>query len=502
MIMATALTGAATMAQETYENANLARPELNGTARYVGMGGAMEALGADISVIGTNPAGIGLFRHSQATVSFGFVSQGGGATSFYDAKKTNASFDQVGLVWALQTGDNSFLNVAFNYTKERNFDYILSAAGGLEGASQANMTYNKWNSGLLGRYSDTYSQLDYMYMDQFLSDDDDFYDFQGDKYQMNRGQTGYIGSYDFNISGNLGGRVFLGLTVGIHDVHYEAYSQYSETALSGDVSQVMVEDSRYITGTGFDIKAGIIFRPIEESPFRIGLSVSSPVFYDLETSNVSRLSVYEGDARQTDYYTTSSEYYEFRLNTPWKFGASLGHTVGDYLAIGASYEYQDYSSLDTRIKSGLDEWGNQESSSDRTMNNHTATTLKGVSTVKLGLEVKPQDDLALRVGFNYQSAMCDKGGYKDTTLDSPGTYYQSASDFTNWEETYRITAGLGYKWGGFGMDLAYQYSTTQGQFCPFVDGASYSGGELINYGDAVKVDEKRHQLLLTLGYTF
>ena len=49
-------------AQETYENAILANEDLNGTARYVGMGGALEALGADISTIGSNPAGIGLFR--------------------------------------------------------------------------------------------------------------------------------------------------------------------------------------------------------------------------------------------------------------------------------------------------------------------------------------------------------------------------------------------------------------------------------------------------------
>ena len=62
-------------AQETYENAKVAWGDLNGTARYVGMGGAMEALGADISTIGTNPAGIGLFRKSSASLSLGMVSQ-------------------------------------------------------------------------------------------------------------------------------------------------------------------------------------------------------------------------------------------------------------------------------------------------------------------------------------------------------------------------------------------------------------------------------------------
>ena len=57
-------------AQETYQDAKLAAPQLTGTARYVGMGGAMEALGADISTISSNPAGIGLFRKSQITLTY------------------------------------------------------------------------------------------------------------------------------------------------------------------------------------------------------------------------------------------------------------------------------------------------------------------------------------------------------------------------------------------------------------------------------------------------
>ena len=60
---------------DTYIGAQLATEDLNGTARYVGMGGAMDALGADISTMSTNPAGIGLFRHTQVSGSFGLVSQ-------------------------------------------------------------------------------------------------------------------------------------------------------------------------------------------------------------------------------------------------------------------------------------------------------------------------------------------------------------------------------------------------------------------------------------------
>ena len=84
-------------AQDTYESARLLGSDLNGTARYVGMGGAMEALGADISTMGTNPAGIGLFRHSTASLSFGVVSQAD-AKEFDGLNKTNMSFDQAGFV--------------------------------------------------------------------------------------------------------------------------------------------------------------------------------------------------------------------------------------------------------------------------------------------------------------------------------------------------------------------------------------------------------------------
>ena len=129
-------------AQETYENAKIAAPELNGTARYVGMGGAMEALGADISTISTNPAGIGLFRRSWIGTSFSVVAQQE-AAHFPSNKKTTFSFDQAGFVYSSCDGDDSYVNIGFNYHKSRNFNYILSAADMLDNASQNKVTYAK-----------------------------------------------------------------------------------------------------------------------------------------------------------------------------------------------------------------------------------------------------------------------------------------------------------------------------------------------------------------------
>ena len=502
-------------AQETYENANLMKPELTGTARYIGMGGAMEALGADISTISTNPAGIGLFRSSSVNLSFGLSSQLD-VTTYGSDHKTVPSFDQAGFVYSMRTNSRSFLNFAFNYSKSRNFNQILNAAGKLNGSAQNKLTYNKFvgnddfiyidkDGTLLSDYIQ-FSQLDYLYANNINYEEDEagngsFYGYDGDAYDMYRAQSGYIGRYDFNISGNVNNRFYWGVTVGVQDVHYNAYSDYIESL---GTSTVEVMDTRKITGTGVDVKAGVIFRPVEESPFRIGLSVSTPTWYKLTTSNYTSMSLLNGNVSQQLFAPEIGESYEFKLYTPWKFGASLGHTVGNNLALGLSYEYADYSTADTRVIDGYDYYGNEESYSEYATNQHTKNTLKGVSTIKAGLEFKPDPSLAVRLGFNYVAPMYDKLGVKDGTLDSYGVFYQSQSDFTNWEDTYRITAGLGYNIDKFSIDLAYQYSTTNGNFSPFYDCADNINSESLtnNNFDVCKVSNKRHQLMLTLGYRF
>lgn len=505
-------------AQETYVNADLATQDLNGTARYVGMGGAMEALGADISTIGTNPAGIGMFRHSTVSGSFGVVMQED-ATEFANGNKTNMSFDQIGFVWSMRTGRRSFLNFAFNYHKSRNFDYILNAAGTMaKGASQNRMSYNKGDAGLPVYVKNdevladdyAYSQIDYLYYNTIIynplidpSGQGLYWNYGSQRYAMDRANTGYIGEYDFNVSGNINDRVYLGLTIGIHDVHYKGYSEYAELfdENAEGLGGVLVEDTREITGTGFDVKAGVIFRPIEESPFRIGLSVATPTFYDLTTRNYTAMVVDDANANPATYAGVGTldmnNAYDFKLYTPWKFGLSLGHTIDNYLALGASYEYADYGNTDSRINDGYDWDGYEQSSSDMQMNRHTEHTLKGVHTLKLGAEFKPDNDISVRLGFNWLSPMYNKNGVKDGTLDSYGVFYQSATDYTNWKDTYRITAGLGYRIDKFSLDLAYQYSQTDGTFHPYTDVL-----DATNVADAVSLSNKRHQLLFTMGYTF
>jgi len=503
-------------AQDTYESARLLGSDLNGTARYVGMGGAMEALGADISTMSSNPAGIGLFRHSTASVSFGLQSQAD-AKEFDGLGKTNLSFDQAGFVYSARISPQTFVNVGFNYHKSHNFDQILSAANTLIGCSQNGLTYAKWNEGkgiyeleentsgdIIGWEPGTsyrsyrFNQADYMNANVLLLDPNDknFYCYDANSYTFDRAHRGWVADYDFNLSGNYDDRFYWGFTVGIKDVHYKGYSEYAESLLAGGspCGSVAYGDERKITGTGVDIKAGFIVRPMDESPFRIGAYVHTPTWYELTTTNSSYMLNNTKFGAYDD--GQSQESYDFGYHTPWRFGLSMGTTVGTNLAIGATYEYSDYGASQNRIIDGYDYYDNAKTSKDANMKYNTEQSLKGVSTFKVGAEIKPVPDVAIRLGYNYLTSGYKDNGVRDMTVNSPGNMYASTTDYVNWKDTQRLTCGVGFKVGKMNIDLAYQFSKTDGDFHPF---QSYDAGQ--NTG-VTKVSNKRNQALLTLGYTF
>ncbi|MBR1556246.1 MAG: hemin receptor [Prevotella sp.] len=507
-------------AQDTYESARLLGSDLNGTARYVGMGGAMEALGADISTMSTNPAGIGLFRHSTASLGFGFQSQAE-AKEFDGLGKTNMSFDQLGFVYSAKVSPRSIINVGFNYHKSKNFDQILSAANSLNNCSQNGLTYHKATLGdarhggytldfnkdgdVIGWDGDadyrayTFNEADYLNSNVLLLDPDDeyFYYNNASQYSFDRAHRGWIADYDFNLSGNYNDRFYWGFTVGVKDVHYKGYSEYAESLVdsNGPCGSVSYGDERKITGTGVNIKAGVIVRPLEESPFRVGAYIHTPTWYELTSSNSSVM------YNNTPSYGAwddgrSQQSYDFAYHTPWLFGLSMGTTIGSNLAIGAGYEFTDYAASQNRIIDGYDYYDNAETSKDVNMKHNTEQSLKSVSTFKVGAEYKPVPDVALRLGYNYVSSGYNMNGVRDMTVDSPGTMYASTTDYVNWKDTQRLTCGVGFKVGKMNIDLAYHFSKTDGEFHPF---QQYDAGQ--NTGVS-KVTNKRNQALLTLGYTF
>lgn len=56
--------------------------------------------------------------------------------------------------------------------------------------------------------------------------------------------------------------------------------------------------------------------------------------------------------------------------------------------------------------------------------------------------------------------------------------------------------------GNLKLDAAYQYQVRNGNFEPFMSYTDANDAADDNIADIVKVNNKRHQVLLTLTYTF
>ena len=122
---ALALFVASASAQDIYKVGLLTSTDLNGDARYVGMGGAMSALGANISAMSTNPASTAQYRRNDFSITGGVLTTSGKADdfNFFGQNKTRGSLDQAGFVYSLplQSGSMRFVSLGFNYRKTRNF---------------------------------------------------------------------------------------------------------------------------------------------------------------------------------------------------------------------------------------------------------------------------------------------------------------------------------------------------------------------------------------------
>ena len=93
-------------AQDMYDVARLSTSDLQGTARYIGMGGAMGALGADLTAMNSNPAGLGIYRSNDVAATLG-VSMLNNGTAIDETSRV--SFDQLGIVFTNKYGNYTSL---------------------------------------------------------------------------------------------------------------------------------------------------------------------------------------------------------------------------------------------------------------------------------------------------------------------------------------------------------------------------------------------------------
>ncbi len=512
-------------AQDTYLNDRLTNTnDLIGTARYVGMGGAMGALGADLSVMSSNPAGIGLYRRADVAGTFSVMTQKDRQAKGEDF--THFSFDNLGFVYSSDFGGDKlkYVNFGVNYQKKLNFNHALIADHGrLNGLSQSMQLADQCNRFLPYEDADGYwsypTDLAGAAYNAYVFDSDEagYFGDPAFKNQYSRVTDGSLQGFDFNLSFNLQNRFFLGFTFGLDNLDYSSRSVYTEyrDGVDGD-GKVMALDYSLLTdhvvsGYGVNFKLGAIVRPFEESPFRVGLAIESPTFYNFSSSVYSRI---ESTFDRDGYYLEQGIYthsgidtnLEYQIRTPWKVRLSAGHTVGTLFAIGAEYEYANYSKTSMGYGNEYydDYWTNDK---DKDMNRLTEKTLKGTHSFKVGVELKPVGNVSLRAGYNYMSKSYKDDARFDIPLDSYAALYNHHTDYMNLGNVNIFTAGIGYRFRHFYMDMAYKFRRQSGEFYAFDDsfvkGADFAGSGYENLSlSPVDVNLNRHQVFLTLGYKF
>lgn len=508
--------------QTLYDANRYMGSDLNGTARYVGMGGAMGALGGDISTTGTNPGGIGIYRSNDAMLSFGFANAGiktelNGTQMKKD--KVFGSFDNAGFVLAMKQGDITplrFVNFGFNYSKQKSFDKNVAVSGRLNGnlsqtdqmaaMSQGIIDFGDypyddtsigwlsvmgWNTWLI--YVDEIKTTTEQNKNPYLNDKgEQIVDGEGKplyikdvlfgglgtnpmtKYSGR--ERGGLNNYDFNLAFNLLDRFYFGATLGFTDVDYSKSSLYQESSDEGIYS---LENWFKTKGLGVNFKTGTIIRVTDN--FRIGAAIHIPTFYRLTDYHGARLTSNIDDKtyREDTYEKAAEVKTEYNLMTPWKFNVSLGYTVGQNIALGAEYEYQDRSAAKLKYDDGV---------SMSNENQLIKTGLKSVHTFRLGAEVRIAPKFSLRAGYNHSTSPM----YADTFKNLPVNTVRTDTEFSNIKGLSNYTFGFGYRGNRYYVDMAYRFQTNKEDFYAF------------DHVDlpATKTDNNTHQALMTLGVRF
>ena len=507
-LAAALLCSTALQAQTVYEAANMLNGDLDGTARFVGMGGAMNALGGDVSVMNTNPAGIALYRSSDMMFSFG--AEGTMQRSKYQASKNragkvNGAFDNFGMVFANKHSNEGalrFVNFGVNYRRTKDFNQNLYVDGNLNGLSQTGQMANQaFNNGAIGdahfdaandgsfynyNYykSPNFGWLTLMGADGRLIDGNSLYNggdyYPSQSFDYTSREYGGMGEWGFNLSFNFVDQVYLGATLGIKSMNYNYYSLYNEYFEDGSYQ---FENWYKTKGSGVNFGIGAIIRPFENSSFRLGIAAVTPTIMELTDYNSAIIESWIGEDNismdtQSDDAFGGDCYTEYSVTTPATINLSMAYTIGTSIAMDAEYEYSNFAAMGFYEGNGK---GN------KLMNEEVGNVLKAQHTFRVGIE-KSYGGFAARAGFAHSN-----GGFKQTAYKYiPVNSVQTNTDYTNVLHTNTVSCGCGYSGDIFYADVALYYSGRKSDFYPF---------DNIDL-EATKVNRNMVKGLVTLGMQF
>ena len=446
-------------AQTSYDAENLFGEDLNGTARYVGMGGAMAAFGSDLSVISKNPAGIGTYLNSDFNLTFS-----GSSTSTQMTGAGSAGFT----TWFAETGRSDF-------------------KFGIDNASFV-LALPTYASGSLKNMNVAFAYRRVRDIDRTIFYDDDFDDGTNPvEFRSIQDNQRYImNAYDFNLSFNHADRVFWGVNIesltAMNNSNGYFYHYFPKQSGMDRTDINSVDRATDLSGHGWNFSLGMIVRPAE-GPLRIGASVKSPTYFRLDEIYMDYLYAHAGEVIPDEDVEKYTDDIVFNLTSPWVFNASLGYVVGR-CAFGLEYEYNAVDRTSMRI-SGVklpNQCGNRD--------------YKSYSVLRAGFEANISK-FSVRWGYNYSFPRFNSTSH-EYLQDTEFNKSRCDWEFENKGDAHTVTLGAGYcgapgEGGGqFYADMAYAYSFRNSEFCP----GEFSDDPLVPYRTGLG------RLVLTLGVTF
>jgi hypothetical protein len=414
IIVFTILLTAGSFAQNVDDALRYSQLFYNGTARFTSMGGAFTALGGDISSLSQNPAGIGVFRSSEITLSpqmyhINTIAGLNGKRS--DDYIYNFNLAQGGIVinFLNNIGETGLLNLNFGYsfnktnnynqsiiiqgtsTKSSLTDYFADISSGwFKDELQTNVpdAYLAWNTWLI----DTLSGSNVNYGTVYSNYGDTPPSIYGQNVKRYIENTGYTGEHSLSFGGNYSNKIIFGATLGITRLSYSSHYEHIEKTdalLASKFTNFNYTFHYSNSGMGYGLKMGAIIKPIDV--LRIGIAFHSPTLfrineyvYDNMTSNFSDGGKYES--------INEPVRFNYALTTPFRALAGAALQIKKIGLVSMDYEFIDYSSA------RFSETGDGYNYSEK--NRSIRDNLRSVSNLRLGGELR-LNKIYLRGGYGY-----------------------------------------------------------------------------------------------------
>ena len=448
-----------------------------GTSRYAAQGGAMGALGGDLSAIIENPAGLGVFRSSEFSFSpslywVNTTANFMGRESEDSRLKFNVG--NLGYVSAMTTGsDKGIAGAAFalGYNTLVNFNNRTRIAAVNNNSSllddfvwRANADPDNLNPFYEALAFETYL------MPYDSAAGEYWHDMQLDGYGQEQyrlsEQSGFIGEYSASGAFNYRNLLYLGATFGIHSVRFYEEITHTETDLDNhvlDFNSFRFREFNNTRGWGYTFRMGMILRPVQF--LRLGASFQIPTYYYLTDEKFTDMNATwdNGSGIPDTRETSPNGYYDYELKTPFRVNAHASLVLFELATISAGYGYVDYSSA--RLDAADDKFFEEN---DRIREDFQAThNLRAGAELRFG-------SLYLRTGAQY--------------LMSPYT------DPRNDANTWIYAGGLGIRSRDVYFDISYTRSARTDVY------GLYSFEPGVN--EVSLNDVRGNNLMVTVGFKF